>query len=174
VITCYRDLHAFLRKRADVIGVSRERLDEIAGLPTRYAATVLALDGAKRMSLETAFAIMGAMGLVMTLQEDAELMRKISDSVGTRVVGKVTASRRASRARRERKLLRDMSKRANFERNRKLSPEQRSSIASRAATARWSKERRERRQRKRTTKCKPNSSPITGSRPTSRVTAAMA
>lgn len=148
MITCYRDLHRFLRLRADSLGISRGRIDEIAGLPDRFAAKVLAPDMPRVMSLDVALAIVGALGCTISIIEDPAAMQRIAESLGSRVNGKVTASRKALRARKERKLLRDMARRANLARHLKTTPEQRSNIATRAALARWAKARKIKRQRR--------------------------
>ena len=49
VVRDYAQLHALLRQRADALNISRETIDQVAGLTAGYSATVLAPAQKKRL-----------------------------------------------------------------------------------------------------------------------------
>jgi hypothetical protein len=75
-IADYDDLLRALRARADHLEVSRELIDNLAGLSDRYASKVLSLSKTKRIGLETLGPILGALGMkLIAVQDDAALER---------------------------------------------------------------------------------------------------
>lgn len=141
-VTCYRDLHAAWRRRADVVRISREQLDKICGFPDGYTAQLLAAEPRKRASLDAALVLTGALGMAAALNEDAGAMFRIAEMVGSRREERVSASREASERKRLRRLVKKLSRMGNLARSQKTTPEQRSRSASKAARTRWGRRRR--------------------------------
>jgi hypothetical protein len=79
VITSMTGLLEAIRARQDELDLSCETIDEIAGLPARYTAKLLAptpLRGISHMSLT---AILGALGIGLVVVEDSGQREKVED-----------------------------------------------------------------------------------------------
>jgi hypothetical protein len=79
VITSMTGLLEAIRARQDELDLSCETIDEIAGLPARYTAKLLApvpLRGISHMSLT---AILGALGIGLVVVEDDAQREKVED-----------------------------------------------------------------------------------------------
>jgi hypothetical protein len=79
VITSMTGLLEAIRERQDELDLSCETIDEIAGLPARYTAKLLApvpLRGISHMSLT---AILGALGIGLVVVEDVAQREKVED-----------------------------------------------------------------------------------------------
>jgi hypothetical protein len=86
-ITNYSTLIAACRLRADQLQVSRLTLDELAGLPSGYAAKLLALKSRKRIGIESLGALLGALGLKLIAvpidaRQRARLTKRNESQVG--------------------------------------------------------------------------------------------
>jgi hypothetical protein len=76
-ITSEEDLRLLLRERADAVNLSRERIDEIAGISKGLTGTLLAEHGARELSLLTGPAVAGALGCVLILAEDPDQVARV-------------------------------------------------------------------------------------------------
>jgi hypothetical protein len=74
-IRTYDDLVHALRARAEELGLSRENIDDIAGLPSGYASKILAKKHIKRMGALSLWLILPALGAQLCLIEDPESLR---------------------------------------------------------------------------------------------------
>jgi hypothetical protein len=77
VCRTYRAIQAQLRARADEVGVSREALAELAGLPSGYPATLLAPHGAKRLGPISWDVMLPALGLAVVIVEDPAAVERM-------------------------------------------------------------------------------------------------
>ena len=66
------DLRAAMRQRVAELGVSLDTVDFVAGLPTRYTAKVLGFQPTKNFGQMSFEALLGALGLMLIVVEDAE------------------------------------------------------------------------------------------------------
>jgi len=76
-VGAYDDLVAALRARAEALNVSRETLDEVAGLPSRYSSKLLSPNPIRSLGRVSLGAMLGALGVKLVLMEDGEAMEKI-------------------------------------------------------------------------------------------------
>jgi hypothetical protein len=77
VVTDYRDLVVALRHRIVELGTSMESVDEVAGLPQRYTAKLLAPGGQKSLGRISLGPILGALGLKLAVLPDDEALARI-------------------------------------------------------------------------------------------------
>ena len=68
----YALLHAVLRARANQLALSRETLDEVAGLPAGYTGKLLGAAKVRRFGPISLGPLLGALGLVLVVREDPE------------------------------------------------------------------------------------------------------
>lgn len=66
----YEDLHAVLRRVAELRDISRETIDEIAGLARGYASKVLAEVPLRRLGPDTLGPMLGAVGIKLLAVDD--------------------------------------------------------------------------------------------------------
>jgi hypothetical protein len=105
IIRSYDDLQAVLRVRADALEMSRTTIDDIAGLPSGYAAKALmaaptteerrrALDEGRRVSFRalgrlTLGPLLQTLGLALVVIEDPEAMKRLERGYPRRRAGQV-------------------------------------------------------------------------------------
>ncbi len=77
VIHNYQELQEALRERAKALQVSRQALDELAGLPSGYCNKLLAPIPAKTMGIMSLGALLGAMGIRLVLVEDHAALARV-------------------------------------------------------------------------------------------------
>jgi hypothetical protein len=75
----YSDLVAALRARANALDVSRGTIDEVAGLPSGYAGKLLALVPSKTLGRVSLGPVLGALGVMLVLVEDAAALDRVRD-----------------------------------------------------------------------------------------------
>jgi hypothetical protein len=73
----YDGLWGAIRARVDALGITREELDRLTGLPDRYCAKVLGPAQKKKMGRHSLGAMLGSTGSYLVLVENAELTQKI-------------------------------------------------------------------------------------------------
>jgi hypothetical protein len=73
----YHDLVEILCRRADELNVSRETIDEIAGLPDRYSSKLLTRLPARMFGRTSFGAIIGALAVKIIVVEDPEALEKL-------------------------------------------------------------------------------------------------
>jgi hypothetical protein len=71
----YGELIAALRARADELEVSRETIDEVAGLPARYSTKLLGPGALKNLGPMSMGAMLGVLGLKLLVAIDPEARR---------------------------------------------------------------------------------------------------
>jgi len=142
-VTSPSDLHNALRQRADQLGVTREVLDQVSGLTSGYSSKLLAPEPSKMFGRVSLSLMLSALGCRLVLLADptaapflARLPKRQRPPAGPdhwrtkrKAAAVATALQAASAA-------------LNAARNEKLSREERRSIASAAARARWDARRR--------------------------------
>ena len=140
----YAGLLAALRARAQALGVSRDQLSDIAGLPARYAGNLLALMPTKRFGATSLGPMLGALGTMLVLVEDEEMIARLSKRIGPRAVKAADAGvpMLAKKPRRKRHHLKGASDWGRMMRARQILGQTyrgRRRIARAAARARWRK-----------------------------------
>lgn len=71
------DLRAVMRRRVAELGVSLDTIDCVAGLPTRYTAKILGLQPTRNFGQMSFEALLGALGLMLIVVEDAEARERV-------------------------------------------------------------------------------------------------
>lgn len=149
----YEGLQAFTRARADVLGIRRSEIDQVAQLAPGYAGTVLAPVPDKKMGWDTVFQILETLGLCMVLQHDQRALDFTKQCVGLdgRRALKRPKVRSAQRIEKKARLERLFTNPRFFKMigrtggrayAKSHTPKERSMAASRAARARWKRRRR--------------------------------
>jgi hypothetical protein len=139
----YAQLHAALRARADELGLSRDTIDRY-GLPRGYASTLLAPVPVKAIGRMSLGPLLGALGLMLIVVEDAELLAQFAAAEKRRNEAHTHGGYSRGRWRRNKAWARVMAARRMLV----ISPERRREIARKAIRARWARHRREKRKRK--------------------------
>jgi hypothetical protein len=147
VVRTYDDLHRLLRERAEALNVSRNVLDDAAGLQNGYTSKILSPRPTKRLGAVSMGLMLQALGVKLLAVEDEEALAKIRPmltpreiSVGVRAV--MRRNGRHARKNNEVSLrhLRRIAPTGGEARALALSPAQRRSSARKAALIRWRKE----------------------------------
>jgi hypothetical protein len=113
----YEGLQTILRTRAEALKVSRETLDEIAGLPRGYGSKVLAPVPMRKLGPKTLGPMLGVLGLKLDVVEDTDALKyaaraslrcssQVRNGSGHRLIKKITWlwSRRKARQMRQKQL----------------------------------------------------------------------
>lgn len=139
VVRDYDDLHDGLRARAEELKLSRETIDVLTGLPDRYCSKILAPVPIKALGRVSLGPMLQAMGLMILLCEDTEMLERMSKRYTERDEKKAHASgKRASGRKANNYTINcDIAPIMNAKRTMKLSAEKRSAIARNAAMCRW-------------------------------------
>jgi hypothetical protein len=137
-------LHAALRRRAEALQVTRETLDAVTGLTSGYSSKLLSPTPQKSLGAVSMPAVLGALGCRLVLLADPaaeRFLRRLPKRQRRGISGSDhwRSKRKAASAA---SALQAASAAMNAARTAKLSPEQRRSIASAAARARWDARRR--------------------------------
>lgn len=149
----YDGLQAFVRGRADHLGIRRTEIDQLAQLAPGYAGTVLAPVPDKKMGWDSVFAILETVGLCMVLQHDQKAIdftkqcvnldgRKAAKRPKVRSVLRIERKRRLERIFTNPRFFKMIGRTGGRARAKSLTPEERSKAAMHAAKARWRKRRR--------------------------------
>jgi hypothetical protein len=77
VVRTSADLREVFRQRVVELNVSLDTVDFVAGLPTRYTAKVLGLHPTKNFGQMSLDALLGALGLMFIVVEDAEALARV-------------------------------------------------------------------------------------------------
>jgi len=84
VVRSYDELHAVLRARANELQVTREGLDAVSGLQNGYCAKLLAPVPIKAIGPVSMGPLLGALGLMLIVVEDAEMLARIASQMQLR------------------------------------------------------------------------------------------
>lgn len=148
VIRDYDDLIAAMRERQAELGISNADFEVIAGLPLGYLSKLLGPARVKAFGPMSFSAVLGTLGLALTVTEDAEAVKRIAGRY------RRCEKRKAHGRPNARRLTKDF--RAFFQaigslggkaRMVKMTPMERRRVAQLGAEARWSKKRRKRKAR---------------------------
>lgn len=138
IVRDYDDLHTMLRARADELGMTREQMDDRVGLAAGHSSKLLARVPSKRLGALTFGPVLAAFGLALIVVEDDESLSLIEQRLGA---SDNATDKKPSRYDWRLKKGTGWARRMNGLRRLKLTPEQRSASAARAARARWQKQR---------------------------------
>ena len=75
--TCAVEIRQAARTRITELGITYETVDEIAGFPARYTGKLLAEPPMRNLSLDSMFALLGAIALTPQLEHDEERLEKL-------------------------------------------------------------------------------------------------
>jgi general stress protein YciG len=75
-ITQYSDLHRLMRERAVAIGISREVLDDLSGLPDGYSGKLLSPNPIKKMGDLALAEVLPVLGMRLVAVEDPAALEK--------------------------------------------------------------------------------------------------
>lgn len=138
VIRDYDGLHALLRTRSGELGLTRERMDERVGLAAGYSSKLLGRKPKKRLGPLTFGPVLAAFGLALIVVADDEALALIEQRLRA---SDHAPDNKPCRYDWRGKKGKGWARRMNGLRRLKLTAEQRSASASRAARARWQKQR---------------------------------
>jgi hypothetical protein len=140
VVKSYDDLHQLLRARAEELNVSRQTLDEAAGLTPGHASKLLSPTPIKKLGAVTMTLMLQVLGVRLIAQEDVEALAQLK-RFPTREVEvparSVPWGRKGTQAIVSMRFVRRIARAGGQARARALTAAQRSVIASQAAKARW-------------------------------------
>jgi len=72
----YPGMLAALRARAEELRISRETIDQVAGLPSGYSGKILGIKQVRRLNLISLGPVLGALGIKLVMVEDAAALRE--------------------------------------------------------------------------------------------------
>jgi hypothetical protein len=138
-VSDYGALVSALRARSAELNVRREVLDSVAGLQQGYSAKLLSPVPSKSLGRVSLGPVLQALGLAIVLVEDAEALARVKNRFGTpeRRTMRGGGKHNVITIRVSRRRLAMLAKRGGIARAQKLTAEQRSDAARRAAKARW-------------------------------------
>lgn len=137
--TSYDELQAIMRARADALGISRETIDEIAGVPRGYAAKTLAEVPMRKLGPDTLGPMLGALGLKLVVAEDAAATAKYAARASGRNQSQVRFHSTAVHFKISLRTLKRRSKNGGLNSRKYMTPEQARELALRANSVRWEK-----------------------------------
>ena len=76
VIRSVEEMQRILRARAEQIGIRREDIDELSGLPSGYAGKVFCIPPMRRIDRMSMFLLAGALGCGIALVEDKAALKR--------------------------------------------------------------------------------------------------
>ena len=140
----YAQFVELCRLRIAELNISYDTVDDICGFPLRYTGKLM--NGSKAMSVYSMFALAKTLGLSPMFHHDAEGLQKLqarSDWITSRVQSRVLSTHLSTHRRpgyqRTKQFLRSIQALGGIGRALKLTAEERSRSAQRAAKARWRK-----------------------------------
>lgn len=75
--TCAIEIRQAVRTRITELGITYETVDEVAGFPARYTGKLLAEPPLRNLSLDSMFALLGAIALTPQLTHDEKRLEKL-------------------------------------------------------------------------------------------------
>jgi len=85
VIRGYDDLVEAFRRRVEELAISREVLDELAGLPRGYSGKILGLGQVRRIGVKSLTRLCAGTGSMLLLIEDPEAIEKLRGRLVPRI-----------------------------------------------------------------------------------------
>jgi hypothetical protein len=96
IVNDYAGLHAALQKRANDLGVSRETLDDLAGLQQGYTSKVLGVRSMRVLGKLSLGCVLQALGLELVVRVDEKQMAKVRSRLVQREQAQVRIDARQS------------------------------------------------------------------------------
>jgi hypothetical protein len=148
----YGELTAALRARLVELNINLATLDDVSGLPDRYAQKLLADPPIKSLGLASVGPVLGALGLRLVVEEDLEQFERVRGRLVPRkyrrpqkaqpmLAEMLADSKQPATVSISRDFLRSIAHLGAAARTKKLSARRRRQIALKAAQARWRKPR---------------------------------
>jgi hypothetical protein len=134
VVTSYSDLHAIMRARANELAISRECLDELAGLHHGYSGKLLAPRPIRSLGDMSIRALLPALGIKLVAVADPEALERISSRLVKRCAEKVRTAQCITITL---SFLHRIARRGGTNSRKYMSREQASELGRLAALARW-------------------------------------
>jgi hypothetical protein len=141
VVTDYPGFQRALRARAEELGISRARLNEIAGTSEGHAEKILSETPGKNLGITTFGDFVQALALELVVRESPEQFRKLSKRFVRRDERHVRRRRRPRHRSALNELAAALGRKGAMARNKSLSAEERSAAGRKAVLARWRKVR---------------------------------
>jgi hypothetical protein len=92
-LASYEELVSALRERADALDISRDVIDEVAGLPDHYSSKILSLGNIKRIGIRSLWPLLGALGLKLLVVEDPAAVERLRSRYVRRNPAKVISAK---------------------------------------------------------------------------------
>jgi hypothetical protein len=134
------DVREAVRLRCAQLGITRNELDERAGLTEGHAGKLLSLRGVKHLGRVSLGRVMAATDLVLIVAVDGEPVEQIEQAIADRHIASISQANNKAPHWRSGKGS-TWGRRMAARRALKLTAEQRSEIARKAAQARWKAQR---------------------------------
>jgi len=137
----YQDLQAVLRAVAELRRLSREQIDELAGLPRGYASKVLAELPSRSLGPDTLGPMVGALGVQLLVVDDPDALARYTERADKRVEFRAQNAVMHSgtvHVKLSRRKLRKMQRKGGKNSRKRMSWKTRRGLARKAARARWS------------------------------------
>jgi hypothetical protein len=144
-VTDYAGMLAALRDRADELRLSREAIDQVAGLPSGYSGKILGIGQVRRLNLISLGPVLGALGVKLVMVVDGAALEQFGGRSAKRHQNRVRNSVKAWQMLRNSKDFAAIGRIGGINRRRNMSAEQASKAGRKAAKARWRKVKHKRR-----------------------------
>ncbi len=139
VFVDYPGMLAALRARTEELRLSREAIDQVAGLPSGYSGKILGIGQVRRLNLISLGPVLGALGIKLVMVEDAAALRDFGGRLDKRKENMVRGS--VTHMFKNRAEYREMGRKGRKSQLDKMTPKQKTALGRRLAKARWSKPR---------------------------------
>lgn len=134
----YSDLHEIMRARADELGLTREHIDELAGLHSGYAAKLLSPKPIKKLGDLLLGLMMPGLGMRLVAIEDLDALERITRR-GLRREFATDMHAGTVHIQFSRKFMRKIQRKGGANSRKYLTKRKASALGRRAAKARWRK-----------------------------------
>jgi len=144
-VTDYAGMLAALRDRADELRLSREAIDQVAGLPSGYSGKILGIGQVRRLNLISLGPVLGALGVKLVMVVDGAALKQFGSRSAKRHENRVRHGVLTQLMMRNRKDFSLMGKVGGANSRRYMSAEQASKLGRKAIKARWRKVKKHKR-----------------------------
>jgi hypothetical protein len=135
----YPGMLAALRARAEELRISRETIDQVAGLPSGYSGKILGIKQVRRLNLISLGPVLGALGIKLVMVEDAAALREFGGRSNKRHENRVRNT--VVYFFRNRKEFSEMGKKGGPNSRKYMDKKTASELGRKAIKARWGKPR---------------------------------
>jgi len=144
-VTDYAGMLAALRDRADELRLSREAIDQVAGLPSGYSGKILGIGQVRRLNLISLGPVLGALGVKLVMVVDGAALKQFGGRSAKRHENRVRHGVLTQLMMRNRKDFSLMGKVGGANSRRYMTGAAASRLGRKAAKARWRKVKHKRR-----------------------------